>query len=49
MDLMLIILIALLIAFGLYMADVVIQMKADIQIIRKKVNVLTASPNPPKK
>lgn len=47
MDFLLIVFIALLIVFGLYMADAVLQMKGDIQVIRKKVNVLTASPNPP--
>jgi len=47
MDVLVLILIALVIAFALYMADVLIQIRADLQVVRKKVNVLTASPNPP--
>lgn len=39
--------IALLLVFGIYMADVVLQLRGDVQVIRRKVNVLTASPNPP--
>jgi len=47
MDFLLLVLIAMLVVFCLYMADVVLQLKADVQVIRKKVNILTASPNPP--
>lgn len=47
MDILVIVLIALVIAFALYMADVLIQIRTDLQVVRKKVNILTASPNPP--
>jgi len=46
MDILVIFLIALVIAFALYMADVLIQIRGDLQVVRKKVNILTASPNP---
>ena len=47
MDFLLLVLIAMLVVFCLYMADAVLQLKADVQVIRKKVNILTASPDPP--
>jgi hypothetical protein len=48
MDALLMLFIALLLVFGIYMADVVLQLRGDVQVIRRKVNVLTASPNPPR-
>lgn len=47
MDALLMLFIALLLVFGIYMADVVLQLRGDVQVIRRKVNILTASPNPP--
>lgn len=45
--LLLLLAMAMILSFGLYMSDVVIQLRRDVQIIRKKVNIMTASPNPP--
>jgi len=41
------IVVALILAFGVFMSDVVLQLRKDVQVIRRKVNLMTASPDPP--
>lgn len=47
LSLLVLLAIAMILSFGLYMSDVIIQLRRDVQTIRKKVNLMTASPNPP--
>jgi len=37
---------AMIVSFAVYMGDVIVQLRRDVQAIRRKVNLLTASPNP---
>lgn len=43
MDFWILLLIAILMVFCLYMSDVMLQLRADVQIVRKKLNILTSS------